>query len=1072
MASTLTVSNIYAVSTTIQSNLYVPFIYNSALQTSSIMASTVTASNINVLGDINYTGILLNNGNPIRGTVEGINSAGNVGINTVVSPDYSLNVSGGIWTSSLSAVSTTLQSNLYVPSIYNSSLRTSSIMASTITVSNINAGNISAISTGLQSNLYVPFIYNSSLQTSSIMASTVTAAGEIAGSRLLLNGAAAYGLIYMKGSLNETAIMMNDPANANPVLGYTGWYLGQSLSWGTSANTFGIGRVSAGQATANTGLWITADGKVGIGKPVPAYNLDVNGTTNISGSNMDSGSNIIFAGSTSGYFDAAGTSARFSSPTGLAADSSGNIYVTDLSNDRIRKISSEGEVTTLAGSGVRGFANGTGVTASFYAPYSLGVDSARNVYVADTYNHRIRKITPEGVVTTLAGSGVESFADGTGAAAAFSRPYGIAVDSTGNVYVADTGNNRIRKVTPGGVVTTLAGSGNMAFADGIGAAAAFNLPHGIAVDSSGILYVADTHNYRVRKVTIVGQDVRVTTFAGNGVMSFASGIGTGASFNIFYALTVDSFGNVFVADTNNNKIRGITPMGVVDTFMDGIIFPQGITVDSSGNMYVSDTINNRIRKLVTVKSIDNRFIINSGVAFRDLTSAENIRKKAQIVISQATNSGTSLLIGSAFTGGTGAGSVIQSSDYSSGFENPKDLYLNPLGGNVIIGGNSACVIGEDIKNTRLTMKAPGRGDFTHYYTGQDGGGLTTDSYQLYWYPTAGQGGLGGAGTLFKVFDLNPVLNYWDIFLPVRMRGNREIPLFSLTGTSAYGLLYMKGHSNDTAILFNDPVNATSPSGYTGWSVGQSSNWTASNTSFGIGRLTTGGAVAGIGLWITVDGKVGIGKPAPVYELDVSGEIAGTRLSLNGANGVGRIYMKGNDTQTTIVFNDPAAANPNPGYTGWFVGQDISWGAANTSFGISRMSGSGAVANTGLWITVAGKVGIGKPAPVYELDVSGNARAASFVTTSDARIKTNISTIDSPLEKVMRMRGVYYNHIHDSNTRHVGVIAQEVEEVLPEVVFTDTSENNNKSVAYGNIVALLIEAVKSQQSTIDSLLLSR
>ncbi len=322
------------------------------------------------------------------------------------------------------------------------------------------------------------------------------------------------------------------------------------------------------------------------------------------------------AGSGAGAFaNGVGAGASFYSPIGVAVDSSGNVIVADQGNNRIRKVTPGGVVTTLAGSGSPAFADGTGAGASFNLPHGVAVDSSGNVIVADHYNHRIRKVTPGGVVTTLAGSSGGAFADGTGAGASFYFPLGVAVDSSGNVIVADQSNHRIRKVTPGGVVTTLAGDGFGApnagrWVDGTGAGASFNYPYGVAVDSSGNVIVADTANQRIRKVTPGGV---VTTLAGSGSYAFADGTGAGAAFNYPSGVAVDSSGNVIVADAHNHRIRKVTPGGVVTTlagssggaFADGtgagasFYFPFGVAVDSSGNVIVADAGNHRIRLIIT-----------------------------------------------------------------------------------------------------------------------------------------------------------------------------------------------------------------------------------------------------------------------------------------------------------------------------------------------------------------------------------------------------------------------------------------------------------------------------------------
>ncbi|TKC82919.1 hypothetical protein FAZ69_24755 [Trinickia terrae] len=257
-----------------------------------------------------------------------------------------------------------------------------------------------------------------------------------------------------------------------------------------------------------------------------------------------------------GSADGTGTAATFNKPEGVAVDASGNVYVGDRSNNEIRVITPAGVVSTLAGSTTSGSANGTGSAASFNTPSGVAVDTSGNVYVADAFNNEIRKITSAGVVSTLAGSTTSGSTDGTGSAASFKTPYGVAVDSSGNVYVADTFNNEIRKITSAGVVSTLAGSTTSGSADGTGSAASFNHPYDVALDGSGNIYVADGGNNEIRKITPAGV---VTTLAGSTTSGSADGTGTAASFNFPFGVAARSNGFVYVGDASNNEIRVITP---------------------------------------------------------------------------------------------------------------------------------------------------------------------------------------------------------------------------------------------------------------------------------------------------------------------------------------------------------------------------------------------------------------------------------------------------------------------------------------------------------------------------------
>jgi len=280
------------------------------------------------------------------------------------------------------------------------------------------------------------------------------------------------------------------------------------------------------------------------------------------------GATTVLAGSpgAAGSADGAGSAARFNQPGGIAVDGSGAIYVADTGNATIRRITAAGAVTTLAGSPlVRGSADGTGASASFSSPTGLAVDAAGTIFVADTFNATIRRITPGGVVTTLAGAPAQrGEADGAGGAARFNQPSGLAVDGAGVLYVADTYNHTIRRIAPDGTVTTLAGSAGISGAvDLTGANALFNQPAGVAADAAGTVYVADTGNGTIRRISRAGA---VSTLAGvAGIAGLGDGGGVNALFNQPRALAADGTGQVFVADTGNAAIRRITPGGTVTT---------------------------------------------------------------------------------------------------------------------------------------------------------------------------------------------------------------------------------------------------------------------------------------------------------------------------------------------------------------------------------------------------------------------------------------------------------------------------------------------------------------------------
>lgn len=315
-------------------------------------------------------------------------------------------------------------------------------------------------------------------------------------------------------------------------------------------------------------------------------------------------------GGSSGVTDSA-ASALFSSPADVAVDVAGNLYVADYWNNRIQKVTAMGVISTLAGTGNAGAINGIGKLASFNRPSGVAVDGSGNIFVADAGNNLVRKITPDGTVSTLAGTVAAVDTSNTVTSQPlFSSPSGVAVDASGNVYVADAGNNRICVISPSGVTRTLAGKGSAGSDDGPGSSATFNNPSGVAVDISGNVYVADLLNNVIRKV---GPDGTTSTIAGNGDIGSKDGIDTAVRFYFPSSLAVDASGNVYVTDDINNLIRKIAPDGTVTTLagsgragaqngtgiMASFNDPSGITVDAFDNLYVADANNNLIRKITS-----------------------------------------------------------------------------------------------------------------------------------------------------------------------------------------------------------------------------------------------------------------------------------------------------------------------------------------------------------------------------------------------------------------------------------------------------------------------------------------
>jgi sugar lactone lactonase YvrE len=325
-----------------------------------------------------------------------------------------------------------------------------------------------------------------------------------------------------------------------------------------------------------------------------------------------------YAGSgTAGYAGDGGlaTVANLNQPWGITVDGGGNLYIADVTNSRIRKVNPAGTITTVGGNGSATYSGDGGpATAAGISVKGVAVDGSGNIYFTDIMANRIRKISSSGIVSTIAGNGTIGYSGdgGLAATAQLHFPTSIAVDASGNVYFTDDANHCVRKISTSGILSTIAGSGTSGFSGDGGSAtlAKLSSPSGVAVDGSGNIYIADYSNYRVRKVTPAGI---ITTCAGNGGSGDLGdgGLATTAEMNYVYGIAVDGSGNLYIADADHNVIRKVNTSGIITTVAgsamggysgDGgpataakLYEPWGVTIGASGKMFIADGYNNRIR---------------------------------------------------------------------------------------------------------------------------------------------------------------------------------------------------------------------------------------------------------------------------------------------------------------------------------------------------------------------------------------------------------------------------------------------------------------------------------------------
>jgi len=353
-----------------------------------------------------------------------------------------------------------------------------------------------------------------------------------------------------------------------------------------------------------------------------------------------------------GYTGGDGVAATLASiyhPWGVVTDAAGNLYIGDQGNNRIRKVSPSGIITTIAGNGYPGYSGdgGPATAAEINAPQGVVLDLAGNVYFADGYNNCVRKVDMSGVISTFAGTGALGYGGDGGPATAslINNPHGIAIDNGGNIYIADYGNTRVRKVTTDGIIHTIAGNGYVGYSGdgGPATAAEMDLVNDVAVDNHGNLFIADYNNNVIRRVDT---SYTITTFAGTGAYGYSGdgGPATAAEMVGPGGICFDNYGSVYFGDVNNNVIRKINPDGVISTFAgtgtagysgDGgeataatFYRPGVVTFDGGGNFYVADIANNRIRKIAlpsTSVSVTHRNVAEIIIFPNPASSIINIK---------------------------------------------------------------------------------------------------------------------------------------------------------------------------------------------------------------------------------------------------------------------------------------------------------------------------------------------------------------------------------------------------------------------------------------------------------------
>lgn len=396
--------------------------------------------------------------------------------------------------------------------------------------------------------------------------------------------------------------------------------------------------------------------------------------------------------SSSGGDGGAATSAGIRYPSHTIFDASGNMYIAEWGYNRIRKVTTSGSISTIAGTGVPLFGGDGGAATAAYLnqPCGIVIDASGNIIFVDNGNKRVRKINGAGTISTIVGTGVTGYSGdgGQATAAMITDPRGLALDAAGNLFIADAGNQVIRKVNTSGIISTVAGNNTSGFSgDGSAATTAqLNNPQDVAFDAAGNMYISDNLNHRIRKVTTTGT---ISTFAGTGSLGFSGdgGAATAARLKYPYGLQIDAYDNMYIADGGNNRIRKIKPSGIISTVAGTSSFgfsgdggpataaqlnsPGATSKDASGNLYISDELNYRIRKVTASLTVSGTSTVCAGSTIT-LTGSESGGTWTSSITGYATVGSSSGIV-------TGVAAGIVTISYTeSGITGTKTITVDPL----------------------------------------------------------------------------------------------------------------------------------------------------------------------------------------------------------------------------------------------------------------------------------------------------------------------------------------------------------------------------------------------------------